>query len=230
METLLRFSVCLCKIFGLNFLIHKNLIVIPWSNINIPWKVARYCWKLGNGARYVIESRSGRVEEAGKTVRPCLGGQIGYNHTKFRISRGPREDGPTSAAAGNLCPHAGRPARTRTHTHTRTRTRVCARVCDAHARMYAGKKWRWYTVGRHVNSFETHGRAQRGVSLVHKGFQKRNLWRERAWERARGKTNDNFDFNFACFPFVPMFRPYNVVALESRINSQIAFAFSEHFR
>lgn len=218
METLLRFS-CLQNSF--KFSHPQNSHCHP-VNINIPWKVARYCWKLGNVARYVIESRA-EAKKPARRYGPALGGQIGYNHTKFRISRGPREDGPTSAAAGNLCPHAGRPAR--------TRTRVCARVCDAHARTYAGKKWRWYTVGRHVNSFETHGRAQRGVSLVHKGFQKRNLWRERAWERARGKTNDNFDFNFACSPpFVPMFRPCNVIALESRINSQIAFAFSEHFR
>lgn len=79
----------------------------------------------------VMSSRLNHAAKSKKPARrygPVLGGQIGYNHTKFRISRGPREDGPTSAAAGNLCPHAGRPARARTHAHGYAcvrRTRTC---------------------------------------------------------------------------------------------------------
>ena len=48
----------------------------------------------------------------------------------------------------------------RAHEHTRIDTRVYACTRRAHAHVHRQKVIRWYmTVGRHVNSFETHGRA-----------------------------------------------------------------------
>lgn len=96
-------------------------------------------------------------------------------------------------------------------------------------------------MGRHVNSFETHGRAHGGGAaflLRAKGFEEKSLK-----SRARGKTNDNFDSNFACLfgtvipspriilDFSSFLRDHlsNVIFSVSRMSSQFCLVQNEMF-
>lgn len=67
-------------------------------------------------------------------------GQIGYNHGEFRISKG------HTGRWSNIC-------------RCRESLPTCWPSCT-YVRTHTRKKWHSYTLGRHVNSFETHGRAE----------------------------------------------------------------------
>lgn len=136
-----RFSVCLCKILGLNFLIHKSHYVILRNyQISISWKVAHYCWRrLGKKCcvrKCVIETRfisRDRIERRSRqddTALPSVGRQ-GIIIPSF-VSRGGHGKMVQHLPLQGISAHML--ADPRAHEHTRIDTRVYTCTRRAHAR------------------------------------------------------------------------------------------------